>query len=141
MALFTAETARAMQQRGVEKRLERKEERELLDNSIFDVVREVTTPSESLNDLGKRVKSNKTYDHATRVWLERFSNPKTAYEALQDLLDRVKGKPKQVEHQRVDVTTGGKAFTGFSSVLPTMPNIEAICAEIDATREQNTEDE
>lgn len=141
MALFTAETARPMQQRGVEKRLAQKENRELLDNSISDVVREVTTPGESLNDLGKRVKSNKTYDHATRVWLERFSNPKTAYEALQDLLDRVKGKPKQVEHQRVDVTTGGKAFTGFSSVLPTMPNIEAICAEIDATREQNTEDE
>ena len=141
MALFTKENARAMQKLGAEKKIEKKESRELLGGSINEVVYEVTLPREGINDFGRSIKDNKHYCHATRVWLAKFADPKTAYEALQDLLDRIHGKPKQVEHQRVDLTTGGKAFTGFSSVLPVVPNIEEICAEIDARRETTKDDE
>lgn len=35
---------------------------------------------------------------------------------------------------KVDVTSGGKAFTGFSSVLPHYPNIEAVVAEQEQNR-------
>lgn len=142
MALFTKDNAREMQQRGAEKRRDRREDKELMGNDISEVVREVTIPCESLNDLSARVKKNKHLSHGARVWLDRLGNPKTAYDAMQDLLDRVLGKPRQVEQARVDITSGGKAFTGFSSVLPVVPNIEEICAEIDAKREaQNKEDE
>lgn len=37
---------------------------------------------------------------------------------------------------RVDITSGGKAFTGFSSVIPDVPGIVEYCARIDAEREQ-----
>ena len=141
MALFTADNAREMQKRGVEKRRDKREDRELMSNDISDVVREVVVPCESLNDLSKRVKENKHLSHGARIWLDKLGNPKTAYDALQDLYDRVLGKPKQVEHQRVDLTTGGKAFTGFSSVLPVVPNIEEICAVIDAKREAQNKDD
>jgi hypothetical protein len=57
-----------------------------------------------------------------------------------DILDRLFGKQKQAE--QIDITTGGKAFTGFSSVLPSVPGIEGICAKIDEEREkQNNMDE
>ena len=45
------------------------------------------------------------------------------------------------EPTKVDITTGGQAFRGFSSVLPQYPNIEEICAKIDAERERNREEE
>lgn len=35
---------------------------------------------------------------------------------------------------KVDVTSGGKAFTGFSSVLPHYPNIEQVVAEQETNR-------
>lgn len=37
---------------------------------------------------------------------------------------------------RVDITSGGKTFTGFSSVIPDVPGIVEYCARIDAEREQ-----
>lgn len=137
---ITSENARQMQELSAEKKRQKKKSREALLAVIDEVVEEVTTPSEDLNDLGKRMKKKRT-SHATRVWLNALGNPKTGYFALQDLILRVVGKPKQEEVAKVDITTGGQAFTGFSSVLPTMPHIEEICAEIDAQREQNTEDE
>lgn len=39
----------------------------------------------------------------------------------------------QVEH--VDVTSGGKSFTGFSAVIPDVPGIVEYCARVDAERE------
>lgn len=35
---------------------------------------------------------------------------------------------------KVDITSGGKAFTGFSSVIPDVPGIVEYCAQIDAQR-------
>ena len=66
---------------------------------------------------------------------------KDGFRALMDILDRLFGRPKQAEPTQIDITTGGKTFTGFSSVLPSMPNIKEICAKIDAQREQNIDDE
>ncbi len=37
---------------------------------------------------------------------------------------------------KVDITSGGKTFTGFSSVIPDVPGIVEYCARIDAEREQ-----
>ena len=129
-----------MQELSAQKKREKKAAREKLLAVIDEVVEEVTTPSEDLNELGKRVKKKRT-SHATRVWLNALGNPKTGYFALQDLILRVVGKPKQEEVTQVDITTGGQAFTGFSSVLPSMPHIEEICVKIDAKREQTPEDE
>lgn len=35
---------------------------------------------------------------------------------------------------KVDITSGGKTFTGFSSVIPDVPGIVEYCAQIDAQR-------
>ena len=37
---------------------------------------------------------------------------------------------------KVDITSGGKTFTGFSSIIPDVPGIVEYCARIDAEREQ-----
>lgn len=137
---ITSENARQMQELSAEKKRQKKAAREKLMAIVDEVVDEITAPSEDLNELSKRVKKKRT-SHGARVWLNALSSPKTAYPAMQDLMNRVVGKPKQEEPMQVDITTGGQAFTGFSSVLPSMPHIEEICAEIDAQREQNTEDE
>ena len=137
---ITPENAREMQERSAQKKRQKKAAREALLEMLDEVVEEVLTRTDDINDFGKRTKKKRT-SHAARIFFTTLSNPKTAYDAMQDVLDRVLGKPKQVEHQRVDLTTGGKAFTGFSSVLPVVPNIEEICAEIDAKREAQNKDD
>nr|DAR57221.1 MAG TPA: hypothetical protein [Caudoviricetes sp.] len=42
---------------------------------------------------------------------------------------------------RVDITSGGKTFTGFSSVIPNVPGIVEYCARIDAERERESDGE
>ena len=42
---------------------------------------------------------------------------------------------------RVDITSGGKSFTGFSSVVPDVPGIVEYCARIDAEREARNREE
>jgi hypothetical protein len=142
MGKFTSETAREMQERSVAKRKENQPDKEAMNTSLHNVVEEITTPCDSLKDFVQRVKNKKGATPAERITYDRLSNPKTAYEALQDIYDRVLGKPKQAEPTQIDITTGGKAFTGFSSVLPSVPGIEDICAKIDEEREkQNNIDE
>jgi|GEM_PF-550164 hypothetical protein len=41
---------------------------------------------------------------------------------------------------QVDITSGGQKFTGFSSVLPVIPNIEEIVQKIDAARMEREEE-
>lgn len=137
---ITSENAREMQERSAAKKRQKKAAREALLDMLDEVVEEVLTPSDGLNDLSQRVKKKRT-SHGARVFYATLGNPKTAYDAMRDLLDRVLGKPRQVEQARVDITSGGKAFTGFSSVLPVVPNIEEICAEIDARRDTTKDDE
>ena len=55
-----------------------------------------------------------------------------------EFIAKVKG---EMEATQIDITTGGQAFRGFSSVLPQMEGIDEICAKIDAERERNNEDE
>lgn len=136
---ISKETARELQERSVAKRKENKEkqpDKEALNGALHDVVVEITTPCDSLTDFVQRVKQKKSATPAERIWFDKLSSPKTAYDALQDIYDRVIGKPKQAEPMQIDLTSGGKAFTGFSSVLPSVPGIEEICARIDAKREQ-----
>lgn len=42
---------------------------------------------------------------------------------------------------KVDITSGGKVFTGFSSVVPDVPGIVEYCARIDAERERREREE
>lgn len=141
MGKFTSETAREMQERSVLKRKENRPDKDAVEGSLHNVVEEITTPCESLKAFAQRVKDKKDAAPLERIYYNLLNNPKTAKDALKDILDRVLGKPKQAEPTKIDITTGGQAFTGFSSVLPSMPHIEEICADIDAQREQNTEDE
>lgn len=43
--------------------------------------------------------------------------------------------------ERVDHTTGGKPFNGFTAVIPDVPGIVDYCARIDAEREQRNREE
>jgi hypothetical protein len=43
--------------------------------------------------------------------------------------------------ERVDHTTGGKPFNGFSAVIPDVPGIVDYCARIDAERDKRTREE
>ena len=138
---ITSDNAQQMQERSVAKRKENKPYREALNEALHDVVVEITTPCDSMKDFAQRVKDKRNATPAERIIYNQLSSPKTAYDALQDIFDRVIGKPKQAEPTQIDITTGGKTFTGFSSVLPSMPNIKYICAKIDAQREQNIDDE
>ncbi len=40
---------------------------------------------------------------------------------------------------KVDITSGGKAFNGFSSVIPDVPGIVDYCKQVDASRQQAEE--
>ena len=42
---------------------------------------------------------------------------------------------------QVDITSGGKEFKGFSSVLPVMPGIDEIVRRIDEERERKLSEE
>ena len=42
---------------------------------------------------------------------------------------------------QVDITSGGKEFEGFSSVLPVMPGIDEIVRRIDEERERKLSEE
>lgn len=46
-----------------------------------------------------------------------------------------------LDRVQVDITSGGKAFKGFSSVLPVVPNIEEIVRRIDEERERRLSEE
>lgn len=142
MGQFTSENARDMQERSAAVKREKKAKREKLDAELDIIVDEITAPCDSLKDLAQRVKNTKGLSHLARVYLNDCSDPKKAMDAIKDIMDRVVGKPKQAEPTQIDITTGGKAFAGFSSVLPSMPGVEEICAKIDEEREkQNSIDE
>lgn len=145
MGKFTSETAREMQERSVASRNENKQDKqdkELVEANLHNVIVELTTPCPSLKEFAQRIKDNKDATPLERICYKLLNNPKTAKDVLKDILDRVLGKPKQAEPTKIDITTGGQAFRGFSSVLPSVPGIEAICAKIDEEREkQNNIDE
>lgn len=144
MGKFTSETATEMQRRSVESRIENninKQDKALTEGCLHNVIVEITTPCPSLKEFAQRVKDKKDASPMERITYNLLTNPKTAKDTLKDILDRVLGKPKQAEPTKIDITTDGKAFTGFSSVLPVVPNIKEICDRIDEEREQQNKDD
>lgn len=45
-----------------------------------------------------------------------------------------------IDVKHIDIKSDGKSFTGFASVLPVMPNIEQIIAQVDARRRENADE-
>ena len=45
-----------------------------------------------------------------------------------------------IDVKHIDIKSDGKSFTGFASVLPVVPNIEQIIAQVDARRRENADE-
>lgn len=87
---FTSDNAREMQERSVASRIDNAEARRRIDENLHEVLAALTDDSK-LADFARRGKDAR--NQFQRIYGLDLSNPKTARAALNEILDRIKGRP------------------------------------------------